>query len=107
MTVKSETDGSPLKVRSVRNCTPGTIEFFQPEPPAFLLNHGGIWRFHALTDGSTRVEITHVWNLHPERAAEIFPSDAEGTTEEKIERTLAGHSRITLQTWQNILEQEA
>jgi hypothetical protein len=103
MTVQSEADGSPLTVRSVRNCTPGVIEFFQPEPPAFLRHHGGIWRFRALGDDATEVQITHVWNLHPEGAAQQFPSDADASTEEKVARTLAGHSRITLETWQSIL----
>lgn len=107
MTVKSETDGSPLTVRSVRNCRPGVIEFFQPEPPPFLRHHGGIWRFRTLSDGATEAEITHVWNLHSERAAQMFPADRDGSTEEKVRRTLAGHSRITLQTWQSILAEEA
>jgi hypothetical protein len=106
MTVKSETDGSPLTVRSVRNCTPGVIEFFQPKPPAFLRHHGGIWRFTPQGDDETKVEITHVWNLHPERAAHMFPPDGEGSTEDKVTCTLAGHSRITLQTWQSILGEE-
>lgn len=106
MTVKSETDGAPLTVRSVRNCTPGVIEFFQPEPPAFLAHHGGIWRFRRRNAQETDVEITHVCNLHPERAATIFPSDAEGTTEDKVTRTLAGHSRITLGSWRSILAGE-
>jgi hypothetical protein len=106
MTVKSEADGSPLTVRSVRNCKPGVIEFFQPEPPAFLLNHGGVWRFNALGDDATDVTITHVWNLHPERASQIFPTDEQNSTEEKVARTLAGHSRITLKTWQDILGSE-
>lgn len=106
MTVKSESDGSPLTVRSVRNCAPRAIEFFQPEPPAFLEHHGGIWRFDERPDGRTDVEITHVWNLHPELAQQIFPADADGSTAEKVERTLAGHSRITLGTWQSILAGE-
>jgi hypothetical protein len=92
MTVKAENDGAPLRVRSVRNCTPGVIEFFQPEPPAFLRHHGGIWRFRPLDDDATEVQITHVWNLDPETAAQIFPADEEGSTEEKVTRTLAGHS---------------
>lgn len=106
MTVKAESDGSPLTVRSVRNCTPGAIEFFQPEPPPFLLHHGGIWRFAALGEETTQVTITHVWNVHPERAAGIFPPDGESSTEDRIAATLAGHSRITLQTWQTILAGE-
>lgn len=106
MTVKSENDGSPLTVRSVRNCTPGVIEFFQPEPPAFLLNHGGVWRFKALGENATQVTITHVWNLHPERAAQTFPPDEHGSTEDKVAATLAAHSCITLETWQDILGSE-
>lgn len=106
MTVEAENDGEPLTVRSVRNCTRGTIEFFQPEPPAFLRHHGGVWRFTAQGDGATEVQITHVWNLRPEQAATIFPTDEDGSTEAKVARTLAGHSRITLQTWQSILTDE-
>jgi len=107
MTVKSETDGAPMTVRSVRSCIPGVIEFFQPEPPAFLLHHGGVWRFKALDKDATEVTITHVWNLHPERASQIFPADEHGSTEDKVARTLAGHSCITLQTWQDILGSES
>lgn len=107
MTVRATGDGSPLTVRSVRNCTPPTIEFFQPEPPAFLRHHGGIWRFAALGGDATEVTITHVWNLHPERAGELFPADGDCSTEERIASTLATHSRITLETWQAILGSEA
>lgn len=105
MTVRSEADGAPISVRSVRNCTDRVIEFFQPEPPAFLQHHGGIWRFRPCGE-YTEVEITHVWNLHTQRASQIFPADGAGSTEEKVRRTLAGHSRITLETWQSILAAE-
>ncbi|NNG38500.1 hypothetical protein HJ588_04320 [Flexivirga sp. ID2601S] len=108
MTVASEAEGQPpLTVRSVRNCGPNVIEFFQPVPPKFLRHHGGIWRFSQVGESTTHVEITHVWNLDEDVANEVFPSDADGTTQEKVHATLAGHSRITLQTWRTILEREA
>lgn len=107
MTVASEAEGQPpLRVRSVRNCFDNAIEFFQPTPPKFLRHHGGIWRFTSLGENATHVEITHVWNLDDERAQELFPPDGTATTEDKVRATLAGHSRITLETWRTILERE-
>ena len=106
MTVKSDTDGSPLRVRSIRNCTPGVIEFFQPEPPRFLAHHGGIWRFRAAGENTTHVEVTHVWNLDTPVAIAVFPFDEHGSTEEQVEAMLAGHSRLTLRSWQRVFAQE-
>jgi len=103
MTVQSDTDGAPLKVRSVRNCTEGTIEFFQPVPPVFLTNHGGIWRFRPIDETHTEVTVTHVWNLKPEVAAETFPPKERATTEDQVSDLLAGHSRLTLSGWQRAL----
>jgi hypothetical protein len=104
MTVKSETDGAPLRVRSIRNCQPGVIEFFQPEPPRFLAHHGGIWRFRAAGRHETQVEVTHVWNLNAPVAVTVFPSDQHGSTEEKVSAMLAGHSRLTLRSWQRVFD---
>lgn len=103
MTVRSDTSGSPLTVRSVRNCRAGIIEFFQPEPPPFLAHHGGIWRFRQLPTGDTDVEVAHVWNLEPEVAADTFPASASCTTEAQVSAMLAGHSRLTLSSWQRVL----
>ncbi|MDT0306495.1 SRPBCC family protein [Streptomyces sp. DSM 44917] len=101
MTVKSDTDGQPLTVRSIRNCRED-IEFFQPVPPRFLRHHGGIWRFHPQGPGETLVEVTHVWNLLPEVAAEVYPPGPEGSTEDQVERMLGNHSQLTLQGWQRV-----
>lgn len=103
MTVKSDTDGEPLTVRSIRNCRTEDIEFFQPVPPRFLRHHGGIWRFHAEGPGETRVEVTHVWNLLPEVAAEVYPPGANGSTEDQVATMLGNHSQLTLQGWQRVL----
>lgn len=103
MTVLSESDGAPLRVRSVRNCRPGVIEFFQPQPPRFLKHHAGIWRFTPRGDDSCLVEVTHVWNLSPEVAAEVYPATAELSTEQQVEKMLAGHSELALASWARVL----
>lgn len=103
MTVRSDTDGEPLTVRSVRNCRVEDIEFFQPVPPRFLRHHGGIWRFFPEGPEATRVEVTHVWNLLPDVAAEVFPPGENGSTEQQVEQMLGNHSELTLQGWQRVL----
>ncbi|MGW3044858.1 SRPBCC family protein [Kitasatospora sp. NPDC001159] len=105
MTVASETDGSQLRVRSIRNCRPGEIEFFQPEPPEFLKHHGGIWRFTQAADNPehTHVEVTHVWNLHEEVAPLVYPATGEASTEEQVTTMLAGHSKLALDSWRKVL----
>jgi hypothetical protein len=102
MVVASETGGDPLRVRSIRNCREREIEFFQPEPPPFLLHHAGVWRFFALDDGC-EVEVTHVWNLRDDVAGAMFPPTPDASTEEQVRTLLAGHSRLTLQSWQRVL----
>lgn len=103
MTVASETDGSPLRVRSIRNCRDRQIEFFQPQPPRFLRHHAGIWRFLPHGDGACLVEVSHLWNLEPEVAAEVYPATAGRSTEQQVEDMLAGHSRLALASWQSVL----
>jgi ribosome-associated toxin RatA of RatAB toxin-antitoxin module len=106
MTVQSESDGTPLRVRSVRNCRQDEIEFFQPVPPRYLEHHGGIWRFHRETESTTRVEVTHVWNVLSDVACEVFPPNADAGTEEQIQQKLAGHSRLTLAGWHRVFSNE-
>ncbi|MDQ8705992.1 hypothetical protein RCO28_26430 [Streptomyces sp. LHD-70] len=107
MTVASETDGSPLRVRSIRNCRYRQIEFFQPQPPRFLRHHAGIWRFipQEGPEGADRtlVEVTHLWNLEPEIAAEVYPATPDRSTAVQVEEMLAGHSRLALASWQAVL----
>jgi hypothetical protein len=103
MVVASDTDGKPLRVRSIRNCREHEIEFFQPEPPPFLRHHGGIWRFED-SDGGCSVTVTHVWNLDEAQAARIYPATEAATTADQVERMLANHSRLALETWTAILE---
>jgi hypothetical protein len=102
MVVASDTGGEPLRVRSIRNCREREFEFFQPEPPAFLRHHGGIWRFSE-EDGCCRVVVTHVWNLREDVAAQLFPAAAGESTEDRVARLLAHHSRLTLEAWQRAL----
>jgi aromatase len=93
-----------LHVRSVRNCRPGIIEFFQPEPPPYLRHHGGVWRFTPTATG-TRVEVTHVWNLG-ERLAEFFPSKDGRSGAEQVQDVLANHSDLALGRWKTVLEEQ-
>lgn len=102
MTVASENEMT-LKVRSVRNCRPETIEFFQPQPPPYLAHHGGVWRFTSTGEDSCEVSVTHVWNLN-ERAAEFFPAEDPATTAAQVEKLLAGHSRLALDRWASVLD---
>ncbi len=92
-----------LHVRSIRNCRPGVIEFFQPEPPPYLLNHGGVWRFTATSTTSTRVEVTHVWNLG-DRLTEFFPERAGSSGADQVRDVLAHHSNLALTRWKSVLE---
>ncbi|MGW6625957.1 hypothetical protein ACWF99_32495 [Nocardia sp. NPDC055002] len=106
MTVESDAGHAPLCVRSIRNCRPDIIEFFQPQPPAFLAHHAGVWRLSDGDSDGTRVEVTHVWNLAPEVAAEIYPPGAAGSTEDQVTAVLAGHSRVALQGWQRVFTEQ-
>ena len=89
-----ETDGSPLRVRSVRNCRFRQIEFFQPQPQPFLRHHAGIWRFAPHGDDACALEVTHVWNLEPRIAATVYPPESGRSTSEQVKEMLAGHSRL-------------
>lgn len=107
MTVDSE--GRALRVRSIRNCRNNLIEFFQPEPPAFLRHHAGCWRIRPLGQDATGQDVTevsavHVWNLEPNVAAEVYPPTAQHSTTERVIAVLAGHSRLALSTWRRVLE---
>lgn len=102
MTVASEGE-SILKVRSVRNCHDGIIEFFQPKPPPYLKHHGGVWRFSATGTASCRVDVAHVWNQN-ETADDVFP---DGDAAERIHQILSHHSHLALTRWKTVLEAEA
>lgn len=92
-----------LHVRSIRNCRPAIIEFFQPEPPPYLRHHGGVWRFTATSTACTRVEVTHVWNLG-DRLAEFFPDIDGRSGAQQVREVLAHHSNLALTRWKTVLE---
>lgn len=102
MSVASENE-QMLHVRSIRNCRPGIIEFFQPEPPPYLLHHGGVWRFTATSPGNTQVVVTHVWNLG-DRLAEFFPEVDGRSGAQQVREVLAHHSNLALARWKAVLE---
>jgi acyl carrier protein len=92
-----------IKVRSIRRCSEGLIEFFQPQPPKFLRHHSGGWRFQALSDNRCRVATFHRWNLEPEPAKQAFPAAAK-TTEQQVEELLLEHAKVALNTWKDRIE---
>lgn len=89
-----------LKVRSIRNCRgPDRIDFFQPEPPDFLLHHAGGWHLQETEEGFCRVTATHHWNPKPD--AGQAPG---GRTTGDYTDLLLGHAKSTLGCWKRILE---
>lgn len=102
MTVASEPEN--IRVRSIRNCRPDVIEWFQPQPPVFLRHHAGEWRFFDAGDDRCEVVVAHAWNLEPGNAARVFPPDGGRSTEKQVAAMLAGHSRQTLDSWQAALQ---
>ena len=101
MSVKG-TDGSAIKVRSVRKCEPGEILFFQPQPPVFLKTHNGGWQFSPTESGGCRVVTYHNWRLS-EQAAVIYPDDGHPTAQ-RVEALLREHARFALNSWKSIIE---
>lgn len=102
MTVASQPEN--IRVRSIRNCRPDVIEWFQPEPPIFLRHHAGEWRFFEAGGGRCEVVVSHAWNLEPDNAARVFPPNGECSTEQQVAAMLAEHSRQTLDSWQAVLQ---
>lgn len=102
MTVASPS--GTLAVRSVRRCEADkAIDFFQPEPPAYLKHHAGGWRLTPVEGGGCEVRAFHYWNLHEEVAARTF-QQAGQDYREQIRNVLLGHARFALECWKNILE---
>ena len=95
-----------LKVRSIRHClSSGTIDFFQPTPPAFLRHHCGGWTFRALPNGSTEVETFHRWNLNEEVAQKTFSGPKP--YRDQVRDLLLEHACFALDCWRNILSAKA
>lgn len=94
-----------LEVRSIRDCDGvSSIDFFQPEPPPYLLHHAGGWRFSELGDGEhTEVLTFHEWRLRDEVArAQLDPS--KGPYEEQVKAILLEHAKAALDNWKRVLE---
>lgn len=100
------TDGNPVKVRSIRRLRENTIEFFQPTPPKYLKHHGGCWILKQLEDGTTEGTLVHNWNISEEGAKEFFPDVPVDQLPKAIEDKLFEHAQASLRLWQNIFSKE-
>jgi acyl carrier protein len=102
MTVESAK--GDIKVRSVRRCEASTaIDFFQPDPPAYLKHHAGGWRLTPIGDQRCNVVTFHHWNINDAVATDVF-HDAPSGYAEQIAEILLGHARYALKCWKQILE---
>jgi acyl carrier protein len=102
MTVRS-TDGSTIRVRSIRRCGDREILFFQPEPPRYLARHSGGWKFEPVGDRQSIVTTYHEWVLN-DRVDDVFPATTDETTEAQVARVLRDHARLALGSWKSIIE---
>ncbi|MCK9874636.1 SRPBCC family protein [Frankia sp. Ag45/Mut15] len=93
-----------LRVRSIRNCQPDLIEWFQPEPPHFLAHHGGTWRFQDTPEGFCEITATHAWNLEPTVASTTFPPTPQRSTADAVTEMLLDHANLAISTWRAVLE---
>ncbi|WP_437957069.1 phosphopantetheine-binding protein [Sorangium sp. So ce119] len=105
MTVQSKT--GTINVRSIRRCDGGdSIEFFQPQPPAFLLEHSGGWRFTPLSPDTCEVVTYHRWKVNPATSQDIYGGSPE-EQDEKIRVQLLEHAEFALHCWKKALESGA
>lgn len=94
-----------LCVRSVRRCVAATkeIEFFQPDPPNFLKQHSGGWRFLSLGADRCRVVTYHDWVVNRPAAAELY-AGTEAEQDGAIHLQLLEHAKFALKCWKTVLE---
>lgn len=99
-----QSDAGMIQVRSIRRCLPDEgITFFQPKPPKFLKHHCGGWSFHR-RDSGCYVKTWHQWNLEPQKAQELLPSQNNTSIGDQVANLLRSHAELALSTWKNILE---
>ena len=97
----------PFVLATVVRCeAPTSIEFFQPKPPPFLLEHSGGWRFEELADGTCAVTTYHRWKTNPAGAEKAYGGTVE-EQEGKIHQQLLEHAEFALQCWKTALESGA
>jgi acyl carrier protein len=101
-----DTDGNPVKVRSIRRLRENVIEFFQPVPPKYLKHHGGCWILKQLENGMTKGTLVHNWNISEEGAKEFFPNVPLEQLPKAIEDKLFEHAQASLRLWKNIFSKE-
>ncbi|WP_180552058.1 hypothetical protein P3U69_12520 (plasmid) [Staphylococcus haemolyticus] len=107
MGVKTENNSNIVNVRSIRRKNDdNSIEFFQPEPPEYLLHHAGLWSFSPINKDSVEVFLEHNWNLDNDTVKKLYPNLNFSSIEEKIENDLFDHAQASLNLWKTILEKE-
>jgi len=89
-----------IEVRTVRHKVSDTqINFYQPEPPEFLLKHAGIWTFEETAKG-TKVTLCH----KSEPKYEVFQDKSVGEVNEQTCEWLSQHGSQTLTSWKKSIE---
>ncbi|PTU86835.1 hypothetical protein BUZ62_06680 [Staphylococcus pasteuri] len=107
MGVKTENNSETVNVRSIRRKNnDNSIEFFQPEPPVYLLHHAGKWSFTPIDNNTVEVLLEHNWNLDSNNVKSLYPNLDFNTIEKNIENDLFEHAQASLNLWKNILEKE-
>lgn len=89
-----------IEVRTVRyKISDNQINFYQPEPPEFLLRHAGIWTFEE-TDKGTKVTLCH----KSEPKYEMYKGKSVEEVNEQTCEWLSQHGLQTLTTWKKFIE---
>lgn len=99
-----QTNDIPVTVRSIRRlASNNVIEFFQPEPPAYLLHHAGSWLIENNPEGLL-VTLEHKWNVREQKLPELYPDLSYSDACKKIEDELFEHAQASLTLWKKVLE---
>lgn len=88
--------GTDEHIRTVRRCTPGTIEYFQPEPPPVLKEHRGAWRIEPHSEGS-RVTSWHRVRLNPAGVRNLWGDISAPEALARVRDAINGNSLSTMQ----------
>lgn len=105
MTVQTDENKEAVKVRSIRRLINlHEIEFFQPQPPKYLLHHAGKWSFQSINNEQTEVILEHKWNVNKDTLVLLYPNLSYEQACEKIDYELFEHAQASLKLWKEVLE---